>query len=291
MKWESGRRSTNVNDQRGRSSSGGLGGGFPPMMMGGGLGGIILMLLLYFLFGGFGGSIGGNSGVTTGNNTQVTQTQHDDLAEFSKVVLAYTEDVWHEQFNAVGRQYVEPQLVLFTDAVSSGCGYQSSQVGPFYCPADSTVYIDLSFFAQMEQTLGAGGDFAMAYVIAHEVGHHVQNLLGITEQMNRIRQEVSTTQYNRYSVALELQADYLAGVWAHHVDNFGVIEEGDLEEALNAANAIGDDTIQKRSQGYVVPDSFTHGTSAQRRYWLYRGFEKGDLNHGDTFSEIIGALN
>lgn len=289
MKWRDGRRSTNVEDRRGRSSGGlGGGGGFPPMMMGGGIGGILLMLLLYFLTSGLGGgSIGPNSGITN-QDPQVTQTQQDDLYEFTSVVLAYTEDIWKEQFKAVGQTYVNPQLVVFTDAVNSGCGYQSSQVGPFYCPADQKIYIDLGFFSQMQSQLGAGGDFAMAYVIAHEVGHHVQNLLGITDQMNQIRQQVSQVEYNRYSVALELQADYLAGVWAHHFEDFGVIEEGDLEEALNAAHAIGDDTIQKRSQGRVVPDSFTHGTSEQRRYWLFRGYQYGDLNHGQTFEEIIG---
>lgn len=289
MKWQTGRRSRNVDDRRGQSTGGGLGGGgsFPPMMMGGGIGGIILMLLLYFLTSGLGGGFNPNSGITN-QDPQITDAQEDQLAEFSKVVLGYTEDVWNQQFQVIGKTYVEPKLVLFKDAVNSGCGFQSAQVGPFYCPVDQTVYIDLGFFVQMTKQLGAKGDFAMAYVIAHEVGHHVQNLLGITDQMNQIRQQVNQTTYNRYSVALELQADYLAGVWAHHVDGLGVVEEGDLEEALNAAYAIGDDTLQRRSQGRVVPDSFTHGTSEQRRYWLYRGFEYGDLSHGQTFEEIIG---
>ncbi len=287
MRWRDGRRSTNVEDRRGQRTGGLGGGGFPPMMMGGGLGGLILMFVLYFLFNGMGGGLNPNPGITN-QDPQITQEYEDEMAEFTSVVLAYTEDIWHEQFNYIGQTYVEPQLVLFTDQVQSGCGFQSAQVGPFYCPADSKIYIDLSFFQMMEERLGAGGEFAMAYVIAHEVGHHVQNLLGITDEMARIRQQVTQTEYNRYSVALELQADYLAGVWAHHVDQFGVLEEGDLEEAMNAAYAIGDDTIQRRSQGRVVPDSFTHGTSEQRQYWLYRGFEYGDLEHGDTFSEIIG---
>lgn len=286
MKWRDGRRSTNVEDRRGQRQSTPMGGGLSPMTMGGGVGGIIVMLILFFLMNGMGGGL--NNGITANQDPAVTSAQEDELKEFTSVVLAYTEDIWHEQFKAQGLTYKEPDLVVFTDQVQSGCGFQSAQVGPFYCPADSTIYIDLSFFSMMEQQLGAGGDFAMAYVIAHEVGHHVQNLLGITDQMTQIRQQVSTTEYNRYSVALELQADYLAGVWAHHVENFGVLEAGDLEEAMNAANAIGDDTIQKRAQGRVVPDSFTHGTSEQRKYWLNRGFQYGDLNHGDTFGEIIG---
>lgn len=289
MKWRDGRRSTNVDDRRGQSTGGlGGGGGFPPMMMGGGIGGIILMLVLFFLMNSFGGGgINQNPGITN-QDPQVTTQQEDELADFSSVVLGYTEEIWTKLFAAEGRTYEKPTLVLFTNQVNSGCGFQSAQVGPFYCPADKKLYIDLNFFTQMQSQLGAGGDFAMAYVIAHEVGHHVQNLLGITDEMARIRQQVSQTEYNRYSVALELQADYLAGVWAHHVEQYGVLETGDLDEALDAAHAIGDDTLQKRSQGRVVPDSFTHGTSEQRRYWLYRGFEYGDLRHGDTFSEIIG---
>ncbi|HHX52980.1 MAG TPA: metalloprotease [Erysipelothrix sp.] len=284
MKWRDGRRSSNVEDRRGQRQTRSTGGSFSPMTMGGGIGGLIIMLILYFVMGGMGGT---NSPFTANQDPVVTNAQEDELKEFTSVVLAYTEDIWHELFREQGLVYEEPRLVVFTDQVESGCGFQSAQVGPFYCPADKSVYIDLSFFSVMESQLGAEGDFAMAYVIAHEVGHHVQNLLGITDEMNRIRQSVSQTEYNRYSVALELQADYLAGVWAHHVEDFGVLEEGDLEEALNAASAIGDDTLQKRSSGRVVPDNFTHGTSEQRRYWLYRGFDYGDLNHGDTFAEII----
>lgn len=289
MRWKDGRRSTNVEDRRGqRQTRRPMGGGFSPMTMGGGVGGLILMIVLFFLINSMGGGIGGpNSGITANQDPVVTSAQEDELLDFASVVLGYTEDVWDKFFKEQGLVYEKARMVVFTDEVQSGCGYQSAQVGPFYCPVDKTVYLDLSFFSVMETQLGAGGDFAMAYVIAHEVGHHVQNLLGITDEMNRIRQQVGTTEYNRYSVALELQADYLAGVWAHHVDQFGVLDEGDLEEAMNAANAIGDDTLQRRSQGRVVPDSFTHGTSEQRKYWLNRGFQYGDLNHGDTFSEIV----
>ncbi len=294
MKWNNSRRSTNVEDRRGqttgRSTSGG-GGGFSPMAMGGGLGSIIIMIVLYFIMNGLGGSFGtGNSNITNTppSNNQPSAPASDEMGQFISTVLAYTEDVWKEQFKLQGRTYQNPTLVLFDDAVQSGCGYQSAQVGPFYCPTDRKIYIDLGFFNELETKYKAGGDFAIAYVLAHEVGHHVQNLLGITDEMNKIRTQVSQTAYNRYSVALELQADYLAGVWAHHVKGFGVLEQGDLEEALNAANAIGDDTIQKRAQGYTVPDSFTHGTSEQRKFWLYRGFEFGDFKHGDTFSDIVG---
>ena len=289
MRWRDGRRSTNVEDRRGqRQTRRPMGGGFSPMTMGGGVGGLILMLVLFFIMNSMGGGIGGpNSGITANQDPVVTSAQEDELLDFASVVLGYTEDIWDKLFKEQGLVYEKARMVIFTDEVQSGCGFQSAQVGPFYCPVDKTVYLDLSFFSVMETQLGAGGDFAMAYVIAHEVGHHVQNLLGITDEMNRIRQQVGTTEYNRYSVALELQADYLAGVWAHHVDQFGVLDEGDLEEAMNAANAIGDDTLQRRSQGRVVPDSFTHGTSEQRKYWLNRGFQYGDLNHGDTFSEIV----
>lgn len=285
MKWRDGRRSTNVEDRRGRSSGGlGGGGGFPPMMMGGGIGGILLMLLLYFLTSGLGGgSIGPNSGITN-QDPQVTQTQQDDLYEFTSVVLAYTEDIWKEQFKAVGQTYVNPQLVVFTDAVNSGCGYQSSQVGPFYCPADQKIYIDLGFFSQMQSQLGAGGDFAMAYVIAHEVGHHVQNQLGITDQVMGLRNRLSEKDFNQYMVRLELQADYFAGVWAHYVERANLLDIGDFEEALNAASAVGDDRIQSEAWGYVVPDKFTHGTSEQRARWFNKGFELGTMRDGDTFN-------
>ena len=203
------------------------------------------------------------------------------MAEFVSVVLAYTEDAWTQEFANNNLEYVEPTLVLFSGQVQSACGVAGSQVGPFYCPADQKLYIDLSFYDQLSQEYGASGDFAMAYVVAHEVGHHVQNLLGIMDQVQGYRGQVSETEYNELNVRLELQADYLAGVWANYVQEQGVLEEGDFEEALTAAHAVGDDTLQKQYQGYVVPDSFTHGTSEQRMRWFTKGFETGNLSGGD----------
>ena len=203
------------------------------------------------------------------------------MAEFVSVVLAYTEDAWTQEFANNNMEYVEPTLVLFSGQVQSACGVAGSQVGPFYCPADQKLYIDLSFYDQLSQEYGASGDFAMAYVVAHEVGHHVQNLLGIMDQVQGYRGQVIETEYNELNVRLELQADYLAGVWANYVQEQGVLEAGDFEEALTAAHAVGDDTLQKQYQGYVVPDSFTHGTSEQRMRWFTKGFETGDLSGGD----------
>ena len=203
------------------------------------------------------------------------------MAAFSATVLADTEDIW----NQLLQNYREPTLVLFTNSVTSACGGASSATGPFYCPGDEKLYIDLSFFEEMATRLNAPGDFAQAYVIAHEVGHHIQNLMGTTDKMQQLRNKVSKTEYNRYSVMLELQADFLAGVWAHHSQRMNqIMDKGDLEEALNAANAIGDDRLQKQSSGRVIPDSFTHGTSAQRMRWFKKGFETGDLRQGDTFN-------
>jgi predicted metalloprotease len=200
-------------------------------------------------------------------------------------VLAETEDVWNTELQKRGVQYREPHLVLFTDRVESACGLASAAVGPFYCPEDEKVYLDLGFFDMLHERFGAPGDFAQAYVIAHEVGHHVQKLLGIADQVHAMRDRVSETEYNQLSVRLELQADFFAGVWARHTQQMKqVLEEGDLEEALRAATAIGDDKLQKESQGYVVPDSFTHGTSEQRVRWFKRGYETGDMSQGDTFS-------
>jgi hypothetical protein len=200
-------------------------------------------------------------------------------------VLADTEDVWNNLFSQMNQQYQEPTLVMFTGMVESACGNASSASGPFYCPADRKVYIDLSFYDELKDKLNAPGDFAMAYVIAHEVGHHVQNLLGISEKVQRARSQLSETEYNKLSVKLELQADFFAGVWANHAQKMqNILEAGDIEEALNAANAIGDDRLQKQSRGVVVPDAFTHGTSAQRMYWFKKGFETGDLRQGDTFN-------
>lgn len=224
-----------------------------------------------------------NLGQGTEQPYEATQ-EEQELADFVSVVMADTEVVWSQIFEAEGMDYQEPGLVLYTDIVESACGTAGSSTGPFYCPADNKIYIDLIFYEELRSRFKAPGDFAMAYVIAHEVGHHVQYQLGILDQVQELRTKVSETEYNEYQVRLELQADYLAGVWANHVKGMGYLEEGDLEEAMNAASAVGDDRIQMQSQGYVVPDSFTHGTSEQRRSWFYKGFESGDLSGGDTFS-------
>ncbi|GAA4426016.1 neutral zinc metallopeptidase [Bremerella cremea] len=211
--------------------------------------------------------------------------QEDQRAQFVSVVLADTEEVWSEQFQQLGNTYRDPTLVMFRDQVQSACGFQQAATGPFYCPLDQKVYIDLSFFDEMEQGLGAGGDFAQAYVIAHEVGHHVQNLLGVSDKVHRLQNQTSKEEANELSVRLELQADFYAGVWAHHAQqNWNILEEGDVEEALNAATAIGDDRLQRQSRGFVVPESFTHGTSKQRAKWFYKGLKTGDMEAGDTFS-------
>lgn len=285
MRWRGGRRSGNVRDLRGRGGfGGGRGGGMA--FGGGGLG--LIAIILYMLFGGGGDLFGGsNSGFQQQPPAGVTQTgdrSEDEMAEFVSVVLGYTEDAWNEIFQENGMDYREPTLTIFSGQVQSACGVASSQVGPFYCPADEQLYIDLAFYDQLANEFGAAGDFAMAYVIAHEVGHHVQNLLGIMEQVQGYRGRVSDAEYNDLSVRLELQADYLAGVWANYVQQEGLLEEGDFEEALQAAFAVGDDTLQMQAQGYVVPDSFTHGTSEQRMRWFRRGFEAGDLSDGDTFN-------
>lgn len=292
MKWRSNKRSSNVNDRRGTSSGRGFSGG--------GLGGMLIPLILKLVSTKKGlliiaavGVIMYFSGVNPlqflsgGSSNQIQNTQYkgsaaeNELAEFSNRVLRSTEDVW----NKILSNYQEPTLVLFTNSVSSACGSASSATGPFYCPGDNQLYIDLSFFHEMETRLNAPGDFAQAYVIAHEVGHHIQNLMGTTDKMQQLRGRISQKEYNQFSVKLELQADFLAGVWAHHAKNMDlVLDEGDLQEALNAAFAIGDDRLQKQSAGRVVPDSFTHGTSAQRMRWFKKGFETGDINQGDTFN-------
>ncbi|WP_075350989.1 KPN_02809 family neutral zinc metallopeptidase [Algoriphagus marinus] len=297
MKWEGKKQSSNVEDRRGKSSGGMGGGGLNPMMLGylvkllfSKTGLIIVGIIAIFSFATgtnpltFIGNIlgGGAQGFTTETNYTPT-AEEDELAEFSATILGDTEVIWNQLID----NYREPTLVLFTGSVSSACGNASAATGPFYCPGDEKLYIDLSFFEEMEQSLNAPGDFAQAYVIAHEVGHHIQKILGITEEMDRLRGQVSQKEYNQYSVKLELQADFLAGVWAHHSQQLsGWLERGDLEEALNAANAIGDDRLQKQSTGRVVPDSFTHGTSAQRMKWFRKGFDTGDLKQGDTFSAV-----
>jgi predicted metalloprotease len=275
MRWESGRRSGNVEDRRGSGMRVAAGGG-------------ILTLIAAVVVALMGGD---PTSVLTGGGGQAAQSSLDpqeeaQLADFVSVVLADTEDVWRELLPQQGRSYVEPTLVLFTGQVESACGFASAAVGPFYCPEDSKVYLDLEFFSEMRRRFGASGDFAQAYVVAHEVGHHVQHLLGITDRVHRAQRGLSEKEANRLSVRLELQADFLAGVWAHHAQKArSVLESGDLEEALNAASAIGDDALQMRGRGHVVPDSFTHGTSAQRQAWFRRGFETGDPSKGDTFDD------
>ncbi len=262
----------------------GIGGG--GIAVGGGLIGVIVLLFNLFTGGDIDPSqlpIGGGQSRQMSAEEKAAQ---DDLAKFSGVVLRDAEVIWNRILpEQAGVQYQEPRLVLFSDAVQSACGNASSAVGPFYCPGDSKLYVDLSFFNELEQRFGAAGDFAMAYVIAHEVGHHVQNLLGTSAKVQRMRQQLSQGEYNKYSVMLELQADYYAGVWAHYVQGKGYLEAGDVEEALRAANAIGDDQLQKQAQGHVVPESFTHGTSAQRMFWFKKGLQTGDLRQGDTFND------
>jgi predicted metalloprotease len=213
------------------------------------------------------------------------QAAEDERAQFVKVVLAETEDVWHAIFRQRGSDYEEPTLVMFRNAVQSGCGTASAASGPFYCPADHKLYIDLSFYEELQNRFSAPGDFPMAYVIAHEVGHHVQTLLGTSEKLARARQQMDEREFNRMSVKMELQADFYAGVWAHYANRAKILEAGDIEEALNAANAIGDDRLQRETQGTVVPDAFTHGTSEQRMHWFKKGYDSGDISQGDTFSD------
>ena len=277
MKWKGRAKSSNVEDRRGRGVGGAAIGGL------GGFG--IIIMIIYALLGGNPGDImqSIDPGQTQSVPYEATQ-EEEELAEFVSVVLADTEVVWNDIFADLGKEYKEPKLVLFTGSVQSACGVAGASTGPFYCPGDKNVYIDLSFYNELKTQFKAPGDFAMAYVIAHEVGHHIQNELGIIAQMDEIRGKVSKEEYNKYNVRLELQADYLAGVWANHVQGQNLLEEGDLEEALTAASAVGDDRIQMQSQGYVVPDSFTHGTSEQRKRWFYKGYEAGDLSQWDTFS-------
>jgi len=281
MRWKNRRRSTNIEDRRRRR----------PMarkVAGGGLGTIVLVLVgLYF---GIDPSVILQS---TGTLSPPSQTSHlalspaeQELGEFVAVVLADTEDTWHQIFEQEGSRYREPTLVLFSGAVESACGYAQSATGPFYCPADEKVYIDLSFFEALQNRLGAPGDFAQAYVIAHEIGHHVQTLAGVSEKVHAAKRQASERKANALSVRQELQADCFAGIWAYHADRARqLLEKGDIDEALNAANAIGDDRLQMQSQGHVVPDSFTHGTSAQRIAWFKRGFDTGSLSSCNTFKD------
>ena len=279
MLWRGQRESENVEDERGSGRGGGR------IAVGGGIGGLILVVA-YLLLGGDPQAL-----LEMAQQSPPAQTSQvdsnaprDEMSQFVSVVLADTEDAWHEIFRQLGREYQDPKLVLFSQQTRTGCGFASSASGPFYCPEDRRVYIDLSFYQQLQNRFGAPGDFAEAYVIAHEVGHHVQNLLGITDRVMSARGRASQREFNQLSVRLELQADFLAGVWAHYADRTKhIVEAGDIDEALRAASAVGDDNLQRQTQGRVVPDSFTHGTSAQRVHWFRKGYETGDINQGDTF--------
>ena len=279
MKWLGRRGSGNIEDRRGMSGGG--------MALGGGG---ILVVILGLLFGeDFTGLLSQLPVNETAQTEGKIGSPADDAGKFADVVLADTDELWTNIFRENGKRYQRPTMVLFDNSVASACGSASSATGPFYCPADQKIYIDLTFQQELKDRFGAGGDFPMAYVIAHEVGHHVQKLLGVSENVQRLRSSMDETEYNRLSVKLELQADFYAGIYANYIqklrqDGESVLEDGDIEEALTAASAIGDDRIQKQSQGQVVPDSFTHGTSAQRMKWFKKGYESGDINQGDTFN-------
>lgn len=278
MLWKGRRESSNVEDQRGR------GGG---MAVGGGIGAIIIGLIYFIMGGNPADVLQGNQPLQQQEQAGPRSAREEELASFTKVVLADTEDVWDSLFSASGSTYRQPTLRLFTQSTQSGCGFASAATGPFYCPPDEKVYIDLSFFEEMNRRFQISGEFAMAYVIAHEVGHHIQKLMGTAEKVEQARGRLSEKEYNKLSVKLELQADFLAGVWAHHAQRMKqILETGDIESALSAANAIGDDRLQQQSKGYVVPDAFTHGTSRQRMEWFKKGYQTGDINQGNTFDAI-----
>lgn len=309
MEWKGRRQSDNIEDRRGTSAGPGGMGRNPfgrsgiqiPMgsgRRGGGLsiGTIIFLVVVYFVLKMMGidmlqllgeGQMQQQSGYEQSTGARPSSPAADEMTAFVRTVLAETEDTWNGIFQAEGETYEEPTLVLFSGQVSSACGMASSASGPFYCPGDRKVYLDTDFFQQLDQQFGASGDFAEAYVIAHEVGHHVQNLTGVLPKFNQMRQSMSEAAANQMSVRVELQADCFAGIWGKYTEQKGLLEAGDLEEALNAAHQIGDDTLQKRSQGYVVPDSFNHGTSAQRAKWFKRGFDSGKFSSCDTFSGAI----
>jgi uncharacterized protein len=280
MRWRGERESSNVEDRRGMSGGGRI-------AIGGGLGTLIIIIIAVLL-----GAdprqilqqVPTDTAPSTSQAPRPGNTDEEELKKFVSVVLAKTEDVWQDIFRQNGKQYRDPTLVLFTGEVQSACGLGSAASGPFYCPGDQKVYIDLSFYEELRRRFRSPGDFAQAYVIAHEVGHHVQKLLGISDRVDSMQRRMSEVDANRLSVRLELQADFFAGVFARYVQKQGLLEEGDIEEALNAASAIGDDAIQKQTSGRVVPDSFTHGTSEQRLRWFRKGFDTGDIRQGDTFS-------
>ena len=278
MRWRGERQSTNIEDRRGLSVG--------KVAAGGGLGTVVIMVLA-LLFGVNPQTLLEqlpDSPASDVRSSRPANPAEEELKQFTSVVLAKSEDVWTDVFRQNGRQYREPTLVLFTDQVRSACGMAGAAVGPFYCPGDEKVYIDLAFYNQLRRQFNSPGDFAQAYVIAHEVGHHVQKLLGISDRVDAMQRRVSETQANQLSVRLELQADFFAGVFARYVQNQGVLEAGDIDEALRAASAVGDDNIQRQTTGYVVPDSFTHGTSEQRLRWFKKGYETGDMRQGDTFN-------
>ena len=278
MRWVGRRQSGNVEDRRGVSR------GKVGLGVGGGIGAVIIALVVLFLGGDPGTILEQNQGLP-GSPASTAAPANDEMKQFVSVVLADTEDLWTQQFAELNRVYKQPTLVLFSGSTQTGSGLATSATGPFYSPADEKVFIDLSFFEELSDRFQAPGDFAQAYVIAHEVGHHIQNQLGILDQVTAAQQRASEEEANDLSVRLELQADFFAGMWAHYAQNvIGVLEPGDIDEALNAASAIGDDRIQMQSQGYVVPDSFTHGTSEQRSRWFKLGYETGDFSLGDTFS-------
>jgi len=279
MKWKGRQQSGNIEDRRGTGGR---------IIAGGTIGTMVIALIVWLLGGDPSGLVG--SLQPGSNQTEIVDSSiikaEEETATFASVVLKDTEDIWSQIFSDNGDTYREPTLVLFSQGTESACGSNSSATGPFYCPGDEKVYIDLSFLKELQEKLGASGDFAMAYIIAHEVGHHVQKQLGITDKMNEMRGRMSEDEYNQNSVRLELQADFLAGVWAHYADKTkNVLEEGDLEEAMNAAEAVGDDRIQMQTRGYVVPDAFTHGTAAQRKKWFMKGYTTGDVHQGDTFAD------
>lgn len=285
MRWKGRRVSDNLEDRRGLTGR--------QVAVGGGLGAIALAVIV-MLLGGDPQEVMQNLPTAPpagGEQAQALSQEERELGEFVGVILADTEDVWNQIFQQAGERYREPKLVMFSQATQSACGYAQSATGPFYCSGDETVYIDLDFFEEMQQRLGAPGDFAWAYVIAHEVGHHVQTQLGVMDQYQQKVQGVSQVQANQMLVRLELQADFLAGVWAHHAQRMkNLLEEGDVEEGMNAASAVGDDRIMKQQQGYVVPDAFTHGTSAQRVRWFTKGMKTGDITLGDTFAVSYDQL-